>query len=383
MELSEGARLLELGLFEDAAKAFARTVALYPDDPAALLAFARTLLTLERFEQATPVLQRLLELRPNHPEVLSHLARLKASKGDLSAVEALKTLSARDDADFPEHYNLGVVQLKRGALDEAEAAFKKALVKNPRSSHALTLLGEIEMRRRQFPRAIEHLTRACSLARKNAFASLMLGRAYVGAGNGTAAARAFSDAISRDVTTWAAYEDLIRLLIGSGNGARAVYIASAYRTRRPSSGHSAYLLGLAQLTALQLELARSSLEESMVELPTAWEPRHTLARVEKLSKNPSRAEALLREAVALAPFEPSPAVDLALALLESDRKAEVPSVLEKPLQKHPEDPALNLNLALALSDTHPARARAAAEKALKGNAKLKEQAERLLQAMQR
>lgn len=380
-ELLEGAQLLELGLFEDAAKAFARAVALHPDDPAVLLAFARSLLTLERFEQAEPILERLLELRPAHPEVTSHLARLRAQRGDLPAIEVLRTLSQRTEAEFPEHYNLGWVQLKRGVLDEAEAAFQRALKKEPRSSHALTCLGEVELRRKRFPAAIEHLTRATQLAPKNAFAMLMLGRAHLASGNGKAAARAFSEAIARDTTTWAAYEDLIRLFLGMGNVNRAVYIASAYRARRSNHGQAAYLLGLAQLTAMNFELARKALEEALVESPSAWEPRQALARVEKLTKNPQKAISLLEEALSLAPGELAPSIDLALLLLEENRKAEVPGAVAKALAKHPEDPALNLNLALALSDSDPASARPAAEKALRGNPKIREQAERLLRAM--
>src|SRR5690606_25283839 len=110
-----------------ATRAFASGLKENPDDLECLLGLSRTLLALGNEASAAPLLLRYLRLKPNHPEVVSHLAKMKAERGDDKALETLAILSRHPKAQYHEHSNYGAVLLQRGQLDEAEEAYQRAL----------------------------------------------------------------------------------------------------------------------------------------------------------------------------------------------------------------------------------------------------------------
>ena len=63
---------------------------------------------------------------------------------------------------------------------------------------------------------------------------------------------------------------------------------------------------------------------------------------------PAVARSLLEEAHRDAGDQPGPANDLALSLMKEGKGKEAREALEPALAKHPDDPAVNLNMALAL-----------------------------------
>jgi len=317
-------------------------------------------------------------VQPNHPEAVSYLARYRALRGDPKAMEALRLLSQRPEAQFPEHYNLGIVLMRLRQFDEAEAAFNRALNLSPDNPQVLTYLGSLAHRKGELKDAISYLRIATEGTKRETYPLLLLSRALLGLGNLPAAISALEDGLRRNPAATTLAVDLIQLQLLVGKPQAAIRLAEDLRKRKPEEAHPAYLHGLALLTVGRAEEARTALEHALGKGPRSWEVRVALARVERLAKNPARADALLEEAVALAPSEIGPATDLALSHLQSGKPEKAQAVLTPALAAHPEDAGLNLNMAIALKKRSPDKALAHALQAQASpKPELREQASKL------
>ena len=89
-----------------------------------------------------PLYRRLAVLQPEDARVHANTARELEARGLMEEAEREWAEAARDDpaqAWYP--YKRGVAAMKRGAADEAEASFTKALALNPRLAMAHKGLG--------------------------------------------------------------------------------------------------------------------------------------------------------------------------------------------------------------------------------------------------
>ncbi len=175
------------------------------------------------------------------------------------------------------------------------------------------------------------------------------------------------------------YEQLVRVALLDGRTQTAVSAAFELRRLEPYNPQYAYLHAVASMAHGDVEGARGILDEALRHAPKSWEVRQALAQVSRLLKDDARAKALLAEAVALAPTEPGPVNDYALLLLEGDEAGPARAALDTALAVHGDDPALNLNAALACAKLGDAEGAVRhAEKAKAGDGEMREQAERLL-----
>jgi len=104
--------------------------------------FALDLAQAGRADDARGQYEDVIALMPDFAEAHSNLGLLALRRGDLEVAEAQcrKALSAR--ADFPEaNYNLGAVLERRGDLQRAEAAYRDALRQKPSLPEANNALG--------------------------------------------------------------------------------------------------------------------------------------------------------------------------------------------------------------------------------------------------
>ncbi|HLT30009.1 MAG TPA: tetratricopeptide repeat protein [Myxococcaceae bacterium] len=381
-QAKDGVQLLELGLLRDASRAFASGLKENPDDLECLLGLSRTLLALGNEASAAPLLLRYLRLKPNHPEVVSHLAKMKAERGDAKALETLEILSKHPDAQYHEHSNYGAVLLKLGRLDEAEQAYERALESDPDSPYARVALGMIAQRRGDPAAAIEHFQEASAEEVRNPYPLLQIGRALVTQKDFKGAIEAFNEGLRRDPKFRELHVERIKVCIAVGSTDAALKAALHFRQFFPKDAEAAHLHGLAALTAGQGDLAKSALEDAMRLAPQAFEPRMLLARLEQATGNTEREQALLEEARKVAPNALPPLLDLSNLFLRIGRVEEAVKLLQDGLKKAPQHAGLHLNLALALAKTDP---KTALEHARAANAAeqqdVREQAERLVKQL--
>jgi tetratricopeptide (TPR) repeat protein len=368
-----------MGLVRDASRSFAAGLKQNPDDLECLLGLSRTLLALGNEASAAPLLLRYLRLKPNHPEVVSHLAKMKAERGDVKALETLEILSKHPDAQYHEHSNYGAVLLKLGKLDEAEQAYQRALESDPDSPYAKVALGMIAQRRGNPAGAIAHFQQATAEEARNPYPLLQIGRALVTQKDFKGAIEAFNEGLRRDPKFRELHVERIKVCIAVGATDPALKAAMHFRQFFPEDAEAAHLHGLTAITAGQGDLAKSALEEAMRLAPQAFEPRLLLARLEQAAGNAEREQALLEEARKIAPQALPPILDLSNFYLRAGRVDAAVELLREGLKRAPKHAGLHLNLALALAKTDAKQALEHAREATSAeHTDTREQAERLV-----
>jgi len=381
-QAAEGARLLSQGRANDAIHAFRAGLTTAPRDVECHLGLARAYLSQLKVQDARKALERLLAIDARHLEGQSHLAMLDANEGDERALQQLKAFSSRPEAGFFEHFNLATALQTRGDSEGAEAAFEKAVKSQPRSSHSWFELGALAQKRGDLSKAISRFEKAAELAPKSHVPLYMLARAHAAKGEVGRAVEAIKKAISVAPREEGLYEELYKLCFAAGALEGVLTAAKALRALDPKNGNYAYMQGVAQITAGQVEEARGTLAEAMRLVPAAWEVKHALARCHQLAGDDAAALSLLEAVHSQVPTEPDPANDLALLYLAKPDAEAARRVLQSVLEAHPSHAGAHLNLALALARQEPARAAEHARRAQQGgDAEISLQATKLLKKL--
>lgn len=380
---AEGVRLMTQGMLAPAAQSFDRALAENPRDLTALLGLARLRLALSDDKAARALLGRVLAVQPTHPEALGHLARLDAEAGDERGVTVLRGLATQLDAGFFEFLNLGRVLLARDLFEEAAQAFERARKLQPSDYHVLTYLGVALRAQGRADEALACFLKAASLTQHEHAPLLHAARLLAHKGQVARALDFMKQALSRAHDKAEIYPEFIKLLILNGDPKGAAGSAADFRQQHPKNAEAAYLLGLSTLLSGDPQGAEPALREAIALAPDTVEGRVALANVRRILKDPAGELKLLEEAQRIDPKAPGPACDLAIIYLSRPQgagRAQAIQVLTPPLAAHPDEPNLNLNMALALADTaDKGRAREHARKALQSSQQsIREQAERLL-----
>jgi tetratricopeptide (TPR) repeat protein len=378
-------RWMRQGLLEEAREELVRALEETPDDPHALLAMARVLLAQGKDAQARPFLVRLLTEVPRHPESTAHLLRIDAEAGSDPALAQLRDVAKLPQTGFFGPYNLGRALLSRRDAKGAIAALEEALSRRAGEGHAYAYLGQARMLAGDLAGAQRDLVEAARALPHERGPVAVLAGMLARQGKVREAVVALEEAIGRAPDALALYPELIRLYLFAQELPKAVRLAVELRARVPDSADGAYLQGLASLLSGTAEEADRLLNEALVLAPGSVEARLALAQVKQVRKDVRGAQAVLEEAVELAPTAPGPANELAVLCLAQPGRpnlARAQAVLRRALAAHPDDAGLNLNLALSLADGDPAGARACARKAAAAtDAGIRDQAERLLKAL--
>lgn len=135
--------LYDLGDVEEAVAHQERALRVQPDNIAFNTAYGRMLITAERFEDAVSVLEKALQMDPENLLVHHNLGVAYGKRAMAFLDESLEHWRAArrlspDDAAVCR--NLGIACFHRGQLDNAAAAFRDALARNPDDSVAARFL---------------------------------------------------------------------------------------------------------------------------------------------------------------------------------------------------------------------------------------------------
>ncbi|GFO69690.1 O-GlcNAc transferase [Geomonas limicola] len=152
----------DLTLWSDAA-------AKAPNHPIALYGKAQALQNSGNLEAALPLYLRVLSLNPKHPDSLIHVAALFRSKNDPVKGRPYLLELTRYYPNFSRGFlDLGNNYYLTGEFDAAEKALRQALVLEPKSAEAMTLLGTLYLRTKKLDAARECLEGVVSLGTTDA-----------------------------------------------------------------------------------------------------------------------------------------------------------------------------------------------------------------------
>ncbi|WNG19844.1 tetratricopeptide repeat protein [Cystobacter fuscus] len=380
LQAEEGARLVKQGKPEEAIREFERALAHDAQDGNALLGLARLRLSRGENDAGRALLRRLLKVEPEHAEAQVHLARLDAAAGDEKALAVLRKLAASKDADAFVLLNLGQALLTRGRFEDAAEAFERALRLQPEESSVLLSLGIARQGQGKGEQALQHFQKATEVNPSDYQAPLLAARLLVHQGQFNRALTLMKQALERVPDKAELYPELIQLYLLMGETKGAMRVAAEFRTHSPRNAAAAYLHGLTNMMMGYTQEAERLLNASLSLDPKGIDARLALANMRRTEGDQVGALKWLEEAWKLNPQAPGPACELAVLFMsQPGGAAQAVQLLRVALGAHPDEPSLNLNMALALADSDVPKAR---EHALRAKAwgpkSIREHAERLL-----
>lgn len=283
-----------------------------PADPVKVASAVKVgfeLLAAARYSDAWPIFEAVLEVAPHDERVLYGSALALFNLGEIKRAH----------------------QLARAAFEVASAASLNTAGDKDRNNEArrrtadaLVLLGVILAVEGDASGALKTVEQAVTLAPDNFDAQFALGRARYGAGDPTGAAKSFRAAVELRPGDARARFFLATALEGAGETEAALAAYRELLTLRPESadGH----LGLG---ALLIKLGGERTDEGTKELMRAislngdlYEARITLGRALVRAGRAQEAVEHLERAAALAPGNPEPHYQLALAYRRLGKRAE-------------------------------------------------------------
>ena len=153
--------LAGLGRFREAADQYRQALAVNPRQLRAYVNWAELALRLKQDAEAASVLQSAEDADVHGVELTLLRGRLAAYRGDLQSAIRLFKQAKTENPQNPSDafFFLGNAYLQEGNTEEAAAAFKQVLEKQPENPVALRLLGDIYFQRKERERAVMYYER--------------------------------------------------------------------------------------------------------------------------------------------------------------------------------------------------------------------------------
>ena len=205
-----GALQLELGRPEAALPLVTRAVERSRDDSAAHYLLGSVFRRLNRAAEAVEPFRAAIKLNPKDSRAHFNLANAYYELGrKQEAIDAYRAAIAIDRAFLSAYYNLGAVLFDVGELDQALAAYEIALEPvekafsagreiDPANARAYLNLGAIQMRKQNWPKALDAFQKSEKLDAKNAQAPYFTGTIHYQLGQYDQSYQAYLRALERD-----------------------------------------------------------------------------------------------------------------------------------------------------------------------------------------
>ena len=207
------------------------------------------------------------------------------------------------------------VEIYLAGLADKTAAKQDLLNQRQRVADALVLLAVIQGAQRKDTEALKSVERAVALAPENFDAQFTLGRALYGVGDSAAAARAFRAALKLRPDDARALFLLATALEGAGDTEAALNAYSELIRRQPQAaeGHLGLGVLLIKRGGVDAEKGIEELRTAVRIDPNQYEAQVTLGRALLTQKLAGESVEHLLRAAELAPANPEPHYQLALA----------------------------------------------------------------------
>ena len=322
--------------------------------------------------EAVTYAQAAIDRAPGYGEAYLLLARAQTGAGNPKAAEAPVRLLVANFPDDPQvQAELGRLLLAKSDMKGAEAAFSRALAKEPLNLPALEGMLVLEIRTGRQAAARKRLDAAIASAPQNAELALLAGRVYATSfGDAAGGEKLVQKAIDLDPNNLGAFNLLGRMLVRSSDLTRATEMFEELVKRQPRSVGNITALGLLYHVQNKLDKAKAAYERVLQIDPKAPVASNNLAQM-FVDRNENLDVALTLAETAKAGLPDYHEVDDTLGWIYYKKglgQAAVTS-FKAAVQKAPDNALYIYRLGLAhLLNKDKAAARQALEKALsKGN----------------
>ena len=293
---AEGLKALGSREYEAAAEAFRKAVAADPSDYSAHFNLALAYGFLARDEEGIAEYRRTLELKPGLYEAELNCGMLLLRRKDAGAEALLEAAAAQKPDEFRPRYYLAEAEAQAGALDRAEASYRRAIELDAKSAAAESGLGRVLAREGKLGDAAPHYRQAVALEPKNRSLLLELAAAYEKAHQPAEAAAIYRDFAGDP----AAQAHLGQLLLDGKQFTEAVPVLETAYAKEPSTAN-AVALAMAYVFSDQPVKATPLMQKAVAAEPANFELRMMCGRALRDARQFPLAAAQFAEAGKLKP----------------------------------------------------------------------------------
>jgi tetratricopeptide (TPR) repeat protein len=296
----EGLKALEAGRYQAAAEAFAKAVAADPKDYVAHFNLAQAYGFLHKNAEGVAEYRKVLELKPGLYEAQLNAGILLMRGNDpAEALPLFSQAAAQKPEEYLPRYSLAVAQYQTGALEDAEASYRKALDLDPKSAAAEAGLAHTLIRENKLDDAAPHFRNAAQLDAKYRSGLLELADLYE-KNHQTAEAAAIYREFPEDPKI---QQHLGQMMLESKQYADAIPRLEAAFAKEPTEANRAPLAAAYVFTG-QLDKALALLPAAVQAEPANYDLRMMYGRALRDRKQFAAAAAQFQEAAKLKPDDP-------------------------------------------------------------------------------
>lgn len=253
---------------------------------------------------------------------------MRAPRAAAAAVFLLMVASRSSGQDLSPAlrapFDAGVLALKAGRLDDAEAAFERVLREGGRTAFVHNNLAIVYQRREQHDKAIVQFREAVRLDAAYVAPRILLGASLLALGRAAEAATALEAAVRLAPREPLARQQLARAYEKAGNLLGAVEQYRKLRELAPQDPENAYQLGRAYLALSEWSVTR--LREAS---PGSARLHQALGHSYRVQGKPEMAEQAFRRAAEADPKLPEIHLALAQLYVEQKRWADARAEIER------------------------------------------------------
>ena len=293
---ADGLKALGSGEYATAAEAFRKAVAADPSDYSAHFNLALAYGFLARDEDGIAEYRRTLELKPGLYEAELNCGMLLLRRKDSGAEALLEAAVAQKPGEFRPRYYLAETEALAGALDRAEASYRRAIQLDAKSAAAESGLGRVLAREDKLADAAPHYRQAAALDPKYGSLLLDLAGAYEKAHQPAEAAAIYRDFAGDP----AAQAHLGQLLLEGKQYSEAVPVLETAYASEPSTTN-AVALAMAYVFSAQPVKAAPLFQKAVAAQPANFGLRMMYGRALRDAKQFPLAGAQFTEAAKLKP----------------------------------------------------------------------------------
>ncbi|HPQ65347.1 MAG TPA: tetratricopeptide repeat protein [bacterium] len=258
-----GVTLARLNILEDAETALREALALAPREPRALYNLGLVYEKMGRMEEAENSLRQSAALRPGFAPAYLALGNVREDLGDDEGALAEYRNAAAMNRELDEAWLLAAaICLRQNRLNEAEHLYGKLLEMRPGHPEASLRLGEIAVRKGEYPRAREFLLAVVGSGTADARVYDLLGLTQERSGEPETAAKSFQLAVDQEPGNPDYLLHRGRNLLDLENSNQALEYLEKASAAREGDPEILYFLGRARFLEEDLPGARKALEEA-------------------------------------------------------------------------------------------------------------------------